>query len=398
MRTPVIGGLRSRLEASLDRAGIDLPWWIPTAATGLGITFVVVAIAQRAAVLPAWMIVLVAVLAAATAVAWFLTGRIMPSWLKSILVVGAVAVLLAHPVVPDFSPVMLVILVAEMGAIARPVIAAGATAGGIAVLVVAGVWGGLVGGPVYVVAVVLGYSAGVTLRWYVRALGAERGKQDAVREQATLAERQRIAREVHDVVGHSLSITLLYLTGARRALQQDRDVDEAVEALTEAERVGRSAMNDIRRAVGLLGNVPSRKALPGIADIGTLVERTRAAGVDVRYEQHGDLGSVGPSAGLGLYRIAQESLANIAKHAPDTTARFRLLVEPHGTRLTVRNRLPLGATTTATNGAGLAGMADRAAGLGAELTAGPDGEYWVVDVTVPGEPVSGESDAEARTS
>ncbi|ONF61744.1 sensor histidine kinase, partial [Amycolatopsis keratiniphila] len=120
-------------------------------------------------------------------------------------------------------------------------------------------------------------------------------------------ERQRIAREVHDVVGHSLSITLLHLTGARHALQQDRDVDEAIEALTEAEQVGRAAMADIRRTVGLLADSPSGSApLPGVEDIATLVERTRSAGLAVRYTQEGDLGRVGASEGLGLYRIVQE--------------------------------------------------------------------------------------------
>jgi signal transduction histidine kinase len=234
------------------------------------------------------------------------------------------------------------------------------------------------------VAVLLGYTAGSVLRWYVRALDAELGKQDAVREQAVLAERQRIAREVHDVVAHSLSITLLHLTGARRALQQDRDVDEAIDGLTEAERVGRAAMADIRRAVGLLARAPAgTKPLPGADDIAGLVERTRAAGVDVRYEQQGEPATVGASTGLGLYRIAQESLANIAKHAPDATARIHLCVDQDSTRLTVRNGLPSTASDPVSGGAGLPGMRERAAQLGAELSAGPLGGQWVVEITVP---------------
>src|SRR5260370_23167810 len=98
---------------------------------------------------------------------------------------------------------------------------------------------------------------------------------------AILRARQRIAREVHDVVAHSLSITLLHLTGARRSLQEDRDVDEAVDALTEAERVGRTAMAEIRGTVGLLPRSPSgTRPLPGVYDLAGLLERTPAAGLD----------------------------------------------------------------------------------------------------------------------
>jgi signal transduction histidine kinase len=349
------------------------------------------AVVQHARGLSVPVSALAGLIALTTPLYWTVTGTIAPSWPKSFLVVAAVAILLYKPTEPDFAPIMLVLLCAELGAVWSPALSTSATAVGISVIAVSGIWRGLVGAPVYIAAVILSFLAGVTLRWYVRALYAERGTRAAVREQATMEERERIAREVHDVVGHSLSITLLHLTGARRALQLDRDVDDAIEALTEAERIGRLAMSDIRRAVGLLGKSSPRQALPGIGDIGTLVEQTRAAGLDVRYEQDGNLGSVGPSAGLGLYRIAQESLANVAKHAPDSTARFTLLVEPDTTRLTVRNRVPLGAGPPAANGSGLTNMTARATQLGAELRAGPDGEHWIVDVTVPRQPDAKES-------
>jgi signal transduction histidine kinase len=280
---------------------------------------------------------------------------------------------------------VLVVLVAEVAVTARPAVACATAGVSIGVLGGAGIWAGLIGFPVYTGAVLLGLVGGLMLRWYVRALAAERDAREAEREQAILAERQRIAREVHDVVAHSLSITLLHLTGARRALQQDRDVDEAIDALTEAERVGRAAMTDIRRTVGLLDRASSgTRSLPGLDGIAELVASTRAAGLDVRYEQNGDLAVVGASAGLGLYRIAQESLANIAKHAPDATADVRLLVGPAGTRLTVRNSLPPTMSSPVASGSGLPGMSARAEQLGAELHAGPIGAHWVVDVTVPG--------------
>jgi signal transduction histidine kinase len=379
-----LDGFRTRLEGSLADAGLAIPWWVATCATGSDAVFALVAAAQRIAALPPALIALAALLAVMSALVYAITGELVPPWLKSIAVLAAVAILLTHPVVPDFAPVTLVVLAAEVAVTSRFALAITVTGVGIAELGVAAVWTGLVGFPVYVAAVLLGLAGGYMLRWYVRTLDAERRGRDAVREQAILAERQRIAREVHDVVAHSLSITLLHLTGARRALQQDRDVDEAADALTEAETVGRAAMADIRRTVGLLAHAPlGTRPLPGIDDIAELVERNRAAGLAVRYEQHGDLAAVSDTAGLGLYRIAQESLANIAKHAPDATARIQLRIGPAGTRLTVRNGLPATAPNPTTSGSGLMGMSARATQLGAELCAGPDGDNWVVDVTVP---------------
>ncbi|MCR6483987.1 histidine kinase [Amycolatopsis sp. OK19-0408] len=377
----VVSGVRARLEESLGQAGIAVPWWIPMGASAVGVLLAGVAVAQRGLfVVP----VVAGLLAVATLLGWAFSGAIAPPWLKAVTVLTAVGILLADPVVPDFAPVLLVILAAEMGLISRPAFACAVTAVSLAMFGVAAAWVGLVGFPVYSAAVLLGLSGGLMGRWYRRALDAERTARDAAREQAVLAERQRIAREVHDVVAHSLSITLLHLTGTRHALRQDRDVEEALEGLEEAERVGRTAMADIRRTVGLLAEAPAgTRPMPDARDIGALVERTRAAGLDVRYEQDGDLAAVPDLTGLGLYRIAQESLANIAKHGGGAPARVRLTIGPAGTRLTVRNRLPAGALP-GTGGSGLTGMSARAGQLGADLTAGPEGADWVVAVTVPG--------------
>ncbi|HEY4019252.1 MAG TPA: histidine kinase [Pseudonocardiaceae bacterium] len=378
--------VRARLEHSLDLSGIAVPWFVPVSVVTVGGLFAIAAVIQRIGLEPAPLLVLAALAAACSALMWLVTGEIAPSWLKSTAVLVAVALLLVKPVVPDFAPLQLAALVAELGAVARHVVAAAATCAGVAVLVTAGIWFGLIGTAVYVPAVIMSYGAGLMLRWYIRALAAERGNQQAVREQAILAERQRIAREVHDVVAHSLSITLLHLTGARHALQQDRDIDEAVEALTEAERVGRAAMADVRRTVGLLSGASSgTRPLPGAGDIAELVEQTRAAGLDVCFEQDGDVAGISASPGLGLYRIAQESLANIVKHAPDTVADVRLTVLAGGTRLTVRNHLSAATPPEPASGSGLPGMTARAAQLGAELRAGPVDGYWEVDVTVPSE-------------
>jgi len=125
----------------------------------------------------------------------------------------------------------------------------------------------------------------------------------------------------------------------------------------------------------------TRQALPGAADIAALVREVDQAGLHVEYDERGDLTQLADATGLGLYRIAQESLANVAKHAPGSTARVALSVSRGSARLVVRNELD-GARTRRTDGlgSGLAGMHARAAQLGASLEAGQDGDDWLVDV------------------
>lgn len=374
-------GFRARLEASIARKGLTIPWWVPGYTAVANVVVALVAVGQRGA---SPLIMVGGLLAIAPVLAWAITGVMMPPLLEAVAVLGAVTILLTDQATPDFAPFLMVVLAGELAAICPLAPAIAFTVVSIVELGVADLMGRLDGSPLYVVGILLGLSVGVTIRWYIRALDAERDRNDVAREQAMVAERQRIAREVHDVVAHSLTITLLHVTGARRALQQDHDVAEAAEALIEAERVGRGAMADIRRTVGLLaGGSSGTQPLPGIDDIAGLVERTRAAGLDVRYEQEGDLSMVGAADGLGLYRIAQESLANIAKHAPNAAAQVRLHTGTAGTRLTVRNSLPSTMPGPAPSGSGLAGMSTRAAQLGARFTAGPSGEQWLVDVTVP---------------
>ena len=198
-----------------------------------------------------------------------------------------------------------------------------------------------------------------------------------------LEERQRIAREVHDLVAHSLSVTMLHLTAARRDLEDGGDTAEAVEALREAERVGRQAVSDVRRTVGLLGKGAAvEPPAPTVDDIAGLVGEFRAAGMDVELMTSGELAQVPPATGLGLYRIVQESLTNVARHCPQTPATVTLDLASDPGRLSVRNRLPEDATR-GPGGSGLTGMAQRAQLLGASLSAGRLGSEWVVQVELP---------------
>lgn len=388
----MVGRLRQRIEANCLAHGLLYPWWVPVAGFTGQITVVVIALWLRDAL---WTPEPVTLALALVLVAPFVQlglGRWLPWYLDGLGCVVAATWLMWLP--PDYSQVPLdaapgLLAFAAAETTARDGLRPGAVVGGLSFVLIgfANAGPGLVAAPVHMLDVVLGFVIGAMLLYQMRALAAERRARERAWEQATAAERTRIAREIHDLVAHSLSVTLLHITGARHAL---RDVDgggaEAVDevdgALADAERVGRRAMADIRRTVSTLAEAPEpRQSLPSAGDIAALVGELDAAGLGVEYAETGDPSGLSDAAGLGLYRIAQESLANVAKHAPGSTARVRLSFAKGGARLTVSNRLaaPVRRTTDGV-GSGLAGMHARAEQLGATLTAGPVGDDWVVDL------------------
>lgn len=303
----------------------------------------------------------------------------------------ATAIYLAQPVAADFAPFVLVIAAGEVAAISAKRVSVPFVVVSIGMLVAFDSFGKLPwlensvpfeGMPMYALGVVLGWMVGVMLQSQRRFLYQEREYQGIRAAQAAAEERRRIAREVHDVIAHSLSVTLLHLTAARHSLQTDRDVDEAVDALTDAERLGRQAMADIRRTVGLLDGPSKHLAEPSAEDIAALIDDFARAGLSIDAEITGDLDSVSAAVGLALYRIGQESLANIAKHAPGADVRFRLTVDPATVALVVANTLPAGSLTVGT-GMGLTGMRHRAELLGGRMNAGPDGDGWSVEARFP---------------
>jgi signal transduction histidine kinase len=206
-------------------------------------------------------------------------------------------------------------------------------------------------------------------------------------QQVMLEERRRIARDVHDFVGHGLAAMMLQVTSARHVLR--RDPAAAEEALQSAEDVGRRSMGELRRTLALLRSdedagvaapVPSALEIPG------LVDQARAGGLTVTLRLRGDLASIGPGVGLAMYRITQEALANAARHAP--RARTELVIErseEHVT-LTAETRGPI--LEVSDNDAqrgryGLIGMRERATALGGELSAGPAAHGWRVSCRLP---------------
>lgn len=380
----VLRQVQERIERSCERLGLSYPWWIPAYATVACIGITVAAFAQRGAAAGSPAAIAALALTLAPTLIWAGRGWLVPPWVEAIATSTAVALYLTHPVEPDVAPLLLLIVAGEIAATMQLWVAMLVAVADIVVLVVAAQTGHLNSAPLYVIGVVLGADVGVALRWQMRALAAEKANTAIVREQAMLAERQRLAREVHDVIGHSLSINLLHVTAARHALQRHADIADAVESLAEAERVGRTAMTDLRRTVSVLSSGGTEtQALPGIGDIPALIDECRAAGLAVRYEASGESAELSDVASLGVYRILQESLANIAKHAPTSSATVALAAAPHGLRMSVRNTLPPGTGVSADGGTGLSGMAARAEQIGARLRAGVDGESWLVDLVVP---------------
>ncbi|MGW0246936.1 sensor histidine kinase [Nocardia goodfellowii] len=406
---PTAGRIRDRLaalrrhpiavlRANMAELSFDYPPTVMMWAEAVCFLLCVGAIVQRyMAFGPAmpWLVLWigVALWALLTLPTLYLVGRApSPLLLAPTALIGA-AVFLVKPVPADFAPFILILAVGEYAAIMPKRWSALYAVVAVAELIAfdaAGhiVWGSsgarLAGIQMYSLGIGLGLMCGMMLHYQRKFLYQERESQQIRTIQAADEERRRIAREVHDVIAHSLSITLLHLTGARHALQTDRDVDEAVEALVDAERLGRQAMADIRRTVGLLDARPSNSAPePGVTDIESLIGDFVRAGLDIRYTGAEDLSTVSAAVGLALYRISQESLANVVKHAPGAETTVRLQVGSAEATLTVDNTLPGGFTPRHGKGMGLTGMRQRTELLGGRMAAGRVGDRWSVHVEFP---------------
>lgn len=321
---------------------------------------------------------------------FFLNMKLSPALMWAAWSTATATMLFATstPIHADFAPALLVLMVMSIGTLTTVLGGFLAAMSAAAMLLAAAALHRLDVVGLYLGFVAAGWLLGYIMRTQRLLLAEQIQAQQALAEHAVADERRRIAREVHDVIAHSLSITLLHVTGARRVLQQDRDVDDAVEALEQAEKLGRQAMADIRRTVGLLDNAPTKAAQtapePGIDDIATLVADFQRAGLAVTLHAEGSTEGVAPTIGLALYRITQESLANIAKHAPDSKSTVLLGVSAASATLAVNNRLSaaVGAAPSA-EGRGMRGMRQRVELLGGAIDVGPTRDGWAVRVEVP---------------
>jgi signal transduction histidine kinase len=363
----------------------DLPYpgWLKCANYVVPLsTAVGVAVQRDAIVPPQWPLAL----AALAALPWLLelAGIELPTPVFSAIVLGAVLGLVLNPVTGDAAPFFLIFLIVRVGVLRPRSEVIAVTLASSAVMLSVDLMGRYTGSFIWVLAYGMVGASTFAFQAQFRLFEQQRAAQAGLAERAAADERQRIAREIHDVVAHSLAVTMLHLTGARLALH--RDPKEAEEALLQAERLGRESLAEIRRTVGLLAPEGTGTAapMPAATDIPQLVSEFEAAGLDVDFELTGDPHSLAPATGLGLYRVAQESLSNVVRHAPATHTTMSLCVADDMVSLRVRNRLVRATPSPGTDGGlGVRGMQERVTLLGGELRAGPDGDSWCVDVELP---------------
>ncbi|QNA77722.1 sensor histidine kinase [Streptomyces sp. So13.3] len=213
---------------------------------------------------------------------------------------------------------------------------------------------------------------------------------------AAAGERTRVAREMHDIVGHNLSVMITLADGgAYAALIAPERGKEALELIGET---GRQALGELRRMLGVLRDrtdAPELSPQPGIADIDALCARIRAAGPKVRYRTIGELDALDRGVQLTAYRIVQEALTNSLRHAgAETQVQLALTVDGAQLRITADDTGPPTGTGRPApenqEGHGLAGMAERAALYGGSIIAGPrPGGGWSVQVTLDLTPLTG---------
>lgn len=222
---------------------------------------------------------------------------------------------------------------------------------------------------------------------------------------AVAEERVRIARELHDIVAHGVTLMTIQITAARRVLT--KQPEQADRALLAAEQAGRQAMTELRSILAVLrgadanleaaafrpaadgapSNGRATAPLPQLGEIPALVDQLQVAGLDVELDVFGVAPPAPPGTQLAVYRVVQEALTNVVRHAPKANVKVTLTyavdkihvnVEDDGAGLS-RN------TPEGGHGHGLVGMHERIAAAGGTLRAGPNpfGPGWEVDATIP---------------
>jgi signal transduction histidine kinase len=237
-------------------------------------------------------------------------------------------------------------------------------------------WGAWLAGSVFT------FLGGLLIRHQLSLVAQLRAAQAGLASKARAEERNRISRDLHDVIAHSLTVTLLHVMSARLAVEHDPA--DAARALAEAERLGRESLAEVRQVVGVLredgnGDKGETGPLPGAPGVPVLVERFRSAGADISLSVDGDTGRLPATVGLAVYRILQEALTNVIKHAPGARTTVRITVSAREVSLTVDS---LGAPGTGT-GHGVVSMRERAESLAGSCEAGPSGAGWLVRASFP---------------
>ena len=221
--------------------------------------------------------------------------------------------------------------------------------------------------------------AGCGLGLYV---GARRANTVAQRERAVAEERLRIAQELHDVVAHNVSLIVVQAQ-ALGATAGDEQVREATDGIAD---LGRQAMKEMHRTLKLLRGDDAAELAPqpGLGELPDLLERTRSAGVGIELTVEGEPRPLAQSVDLSAYRIVQEALTNVVKHAGPANTKVTLGYRPDALELTIADSGGGAPSAASPGGHGLVGMRERAALFGGTLTAGPrDGHGFEVRASLP---------------
>ncbi|ACQ82132.1 histidine kinase [Beutenbergia cavernae DSM 12333] len=363
--------------------------------------------AVELATIPAWARVTACLVLAAQAMALTLRRR-APLLCLLLTLVGQLALVPLLPPLVSFQAPAGLVAAYSLGAYSRRPVAlwgaagvavvqvllgyvlAGARATEAEVSVASQLWGGLVSALVtYLGAALVGAYVGTRRELLAqlreRVTHAER-EREALAARAVLEERGRIARELHDVAAHHLSGIVVQATAADRLL--DREPERVRESLASIRAQGRETLENLRGVVGLLRGADTAEDAPQptLADADELLDVARDSGSAVTVATAGTAWPLGPTAELTVYRVLQESLSNVRRHAPGAAIDVRHSYTADAYVVTVRNALSLRGTTASveSGGRGLVGMAERAALVGGDLEAGAgrDGA-WTVRLTVP---------------
>lgn len=231
-----------------------------------------------------------------------------------------------------------------------------------------------------------------------------RVEEDRSAQLAVAEERVRIARELHDIVAHSVSLMTIQIAAARRVFASKPDA--ARHALEQAERTGRESLTELRSLVNLLRSADAsleaarpgdgasgdddaadRAPLPGLGDLEALVVSIREAGTLVLFDEVGDRPLLKPSVQLVVYRVVQEALTNVLRHAGSAQVRVTVLYAPDAVEVWVDDdgAGAGGGPRGDGSGHGLLGMRERVETLGGKLSAGPhpSGSGWQVHAWIP---------------
>jgi signal transduction histidine kinase len=227
----------------------------------------------------------------------------------------------------------------------------------------------------------LGFLTAAAARRLLHPSLAERLAAQQARTERLL-ERTRLAAELHDSIGHALTVTVLQAGAARELAGLDPAfVDRALAAIEDS---GRQAAADLERVLTLLRQEGAAAPdAPTLADSAGLVHAAEAAGAAVDAELTGPVADLPPTLSREAYRIVQEALTNALRHAGPVPVRLRISIDRDELRLTVANPLPALTGVSGGTGSGVRGLHERAAVLGGTAHAGPVDDEWRVDVRLP---------------